>query len=965
MLGLGVEDEQGGLLHLHDDDGRDLTTTPQSRPAHLAATTLLPEQWNLWRIPLDALPSGTSLAAVRLIAHTDYGSGWIQARVMAEDPGKNAQDGADVVACVRTTRGTHSGRGFSRGSTLPAVCLPHGMNFITPVTNARTRRWLYRWHGDPAPRLEAVALSHQPSPWIGDRGSMQVMPYLDAPVLEPRRRSRRFSHDDEVAQPDYYRVRLEGGIELELTATARTAAVRIHLPRAGGVTIDQPFAGHLYARVTDTGVSLHGWAPGNTVRPSRPSPPRVFFVGEIRSGTRIDTAYEDAGSVRSQAAHIPLSAGTHEVRLATSFISVEQAWQNLSLESQGTFEELRQAAHDAWSAPLAALELSGATAEQREAAYTGLYRLLCYPNIAHENAGGPDTPRMVHAAAALPLDREHTDTVTGCRILPGELYVNNGYWDTYRTCWPAYHLLMPDRAGVLLNGLLQTFRDGGWMGRWTAPGYIDCMVGTDSDVIFADAAVHGIDFDQDTAYLSALRNAMTPPAQTEVGRVGNRAARFCDWVDSSIPEALSWTVQNAIDDAAIGRWAGRLAHRANGEARSDLLAEAFYFTNRSLRWRCLFDPDCGFIRERRDDGMWKVAPADFNPREWGGGYTETNGWGMAFSPVHDAAWLADALGGPAALGRRLDAYFQDPEKAVASQRGTYGHILHEMTEARALGMGQFAVSNQPAHHVPFMYLHSDRPDRAAEVLHDAFGRYFNGGRIGQGWPGDEDNGEFSAWWLFVAMGLYPLDVGSGEFVVTVPQLPSVRWTRSDGTVLSVTREGSGKYIADVEVNGCALLAPVLRATALHGDTHLRVRVDTRPHGWGTGARLASVSAGEYRRDKTRSGNLHSSLQSAAALVDDAATTEVVLPPNTRLELELDRPEPARVFTLTGTGSLDVAVAVCADGVWCRAAERRVRFRFPEETRVIALPAPPGAEPCIEAIRWLFPNGARLTQLEVI
>ncbi|RAX21967.1 hypothetical protein DRB06_05060 [Actinomyces sp. Z5] len=968
LLGVGADDGRGALRHLCDDNGHDLTAVPPPRPAHLAATTLIPEQWNIWRVPLDALPSGTPLSAVRLISFADHGAGWIQARVVGGDSSTQTRRARDVVDYVRTTRGTHTGRGFSRGSTLPAVCLPHGMNFVTPVTNARTRRWLYRWHGDPNPRLEAVALSHQPSPWIGDRGSMQIMPYVHAPVSDPQRRALRFSHEEEIAHPDYYRVRLDGGIELEMTATARTAAVRICLPCAGGITVDQAFDGRLHTSVTDTGVLLHGWAPGNVVRPSHPSPPRVFFVGEINGGGEVIPAFEDDGHVRSQAAHVPLPAGTHEVRLATSFISVEQAWHNLSLESEGrAFEDLRQAAHSAWAEPLGALELPGATEEQRETAYTSLYRLLCYPNVAHENTGSERVPRIAHAAVALPLEREHTDTVTGCRVLPGELYVNNGYWDTYRTSWPAYHLLMPGLAGKLLNGMLQLFRDGEWMGRWVAPGFIDCMVGTDSDVIFADAAVHGVDFDQDVAYLSALRNAMTPPAHTEVGRAGNRTARFRDWVDSSTPEALSWTVQNAIDDAAIGRWASRLADRADGEARSDLLAEAFYFINRSLRWRNLFDPDSGFLRQRRDDGMWEVAPANFNPREWGGGYTETNGWGMAFSPVHDAAWLANALGGPAALGRKLDDYFQDPEKAAVSQRGTYGHILHEMTEARAIGMGQFAVSNQPAHHVPFMYLHSDRPDRAAEVLTDAFDYLFNGGRIGQGWPGDEDNGEFSAWWLLVAMGLYPLDVGSGKYVVTPPQLAAVRWTRRDGSVLSITREGDGKYIAGVEVNGHPLTAPVVDASTLHADVHVLVRVCSQPHSWGLGDRRLSMTSDEheYQRDKAHSENLRSTVPGAVALVDDSADTETVLPPDTRLEVELDRPEAARVATLTGTGSVDVEIAVREDGAWSGAVKRRVVFRWPEETRVIGLPTSPAGVHNVEAVSLRFPTGARLTQLEII
>ena len=958
-LSLQIQDDDSQAIAVIDREGHNLSQPPAAVAPHLAATILYPEQWNLWSIDLRNY-SQANLATLALRSHVDHGTGWLQVRTRtAPEPAE-----LDRVQRVRTTRGTHNRRGFSRGNVLPLTCLPHGMNFLTPMTDARTRQWVYTWHGDPHPALQGLAISHQPSPWIGDRCSMHLMPYLGQPVLDPQQRALRFRHEDETAQPDLYRVELENGIVLATTPTVRGAVVQLDLPTDGGITVDQTFPGYLQCQTTDAeGVSFHGWAIGNVDRPSEPSEPRIFFVGLVPEGGSIAPAQENDGSERPYAAHIALPAGKHEIFLATSFISVEQAWHNLELELSGkTFAQVQEAAHREWLTELNKLEIDGVSDTIQDIAYSSLYRLLCYPNVAHENRGTAEEPEMVHAAISKLLLRAHSDVGTGCEVLPGELYVNNGYWDTYRTCWPAFHLLYPEKAPTLLGGLLQLFRDSSWMGRWSAPGFINCMVGTSSDVIFADAAAHRINFDQHAAYLSALRNAMTPADSQVVGRKGNAFARFQPWVDTSQHEGLSWTLEGCVNDVGISRWAERLAQETTDESvRADRQAEDFYFANRAATWRNLFQAESGFIVGRSKSGQWLQEAADLNPRIWGGDYTETNGWGMAFSSVFDGAALAQMHGGPAALGEKLDAYFQDPEKCLWEQRGTYGEILHEMREARAIGMGQFALSNQPAHHVPFMYLHSDRPDRAAEVLHDSFTRLFNGGEIGQGWPGDEDNGEFSAWWLFVALGLYPLDVSSGEFVITPPQVGSFRWTRADGTTLAMQTSGSGIYIRRVTVNGQIREQPVVTVEELHQNFEMLVELSAEPCNWGQGSHPSSLEVSEYRRDALFQARVQSGVAQTEALIDDVGDSLVELPAGQEVLLELGATASPQVLTVTGDAPVEIKVELRRNGQWVPGIERTVTFHWENETRVLPLDNA-GVE--IDALRLVCPNGGQLRQLEL-
>ncbi|WP_244268109.1 glycoside hydrolase domain-containing protein [Microbacterium foliorum] len=809
---------------------RDRYDVPLTPEAQFAARWSMPEQWNADTVslaPMHADPTRRTSVAVELVLGTGSlaGSSGLPAQVtgfvqcvIAEQPA--IDEALPPVERVDTRRGSHSGPRFSRGNTIPAVALPHGFTFVTPATDASDTRWPYRpgIHDDPpGRRLEALQFSHQPSPWIGDRSVLQLMPFDGRPTSERAARRRWITPGTERARPHEYAVELGGGLRAEMTATSHTAAFRVHSTDTGtgtdtdagaivGFVIDQPTD---EGRLVWTDDGFAGWTPegpedwGNA--------PRCYFAGTVRRREGDDAAdlhgaLDDDG--RARVAGYVGGHGSLEVRVAVSFLSVEQARRSLDLEAPAdvTYDELRATAAASWNRVLGRVTIPPLPAahaphrrlaheENRDRLAAALHRMHLYPNTAAENTGTADAPAWRFAdvfAAREPFGERETSAP----IVDGELVVNNGYWDTYRTEWPALALLDPALTGRLLDGQLAQYRRGGWMARWSAPAYVDSMVGTSSDQIFADAARWGVDFDRREAFESGWRNACEPGPDALRGRKGIGRGRFTGYISSDVPEGMSWTIENAVSDAALGRFAAQLASDPLASPTDAARYRAFarYFANRALSYRSLFDPETRFFRGRDDRGSFSSEP--FDPRVWGGDNVETNAWGMSVGAVHDGAGLAALHGGPADFGRHLDALFAEPETADERFGGSYGTVIHEQREARALRSGMCAISNQPAHHIPFMYAYSDRPWRAAAIVHELAGRLFAGAHIGQGFPGDEDNGEMSAWWLWAALGLYPLELASGLLRIGSPLLDDIRVDRADGSSLRIRshRTGSNAHV---------------------------------------------------------------------------------------------------------------------------------------------------------------------------
>lgn len=990
-FGVRFELDDGAVVTLRDQHDHAV----DGKQFGARGSCLVGDNWNLLRLDLTPLAGRRIVCVLLTNEPRQNGAAWLQVFGPADAP----VEADDVVERVDTRRGTHSAFLYSRGNTLPLTCVPHGFNFLTPATNARDPSWLYGWHrdGGPTPRLQGLAFTHEPSPWIGDRSAFQVMPWVGG-ACDPAGRSLAFDHDRETARPHRYAVDLDGGVRAEMTATSRAAVFRFTFAQAGprGVVLDQQIeAGSVTVSRTPDGRACFEAAvppqPGWSTRLERPFPPayvygefsvpgrprvvrerRSPFATTVIAGRRLVNSWVGRHLTmrlrRPQAVLVEVDDDVVELRVAMSFISCEQARRSLANEvADDDYDQVETRAHDAWANLLGRLEIDGGTLDQRQSAWSNLARLYCWPNEHHENLGSAETPSWAYASPYRPA-QEHGRSHTGCQIVPGPLYVNNGYWDTVRTAWPAYHLLTPERAPDLLDGILQQARDGGWMGRWVAPGYVDCMVGTNSDQIFADAIERGIALDELTAYDTALRNATTPSDSPLTGRKSIGRARFVGHVDTDEPEGLSWSMENAQCDAAIARWSASLVERAErGEIDTSRLDEyrsnAVWFANRALSHSVLFDHRIGFYQGRTPDGSWRVAEAaDFDPAVWGYDYTETSAWGQAFHAQHDGATLARLLGGEHRLSAKLDELLRTPAITRPSMYGSYDYNTQEMNEAQAAGLGQLAISNQPAHHIPFMYLFAGRPDRTQWLTRELLDSQFVGSEIGQGYPGDEDNGEMSAWWLFAASGLYPLFPGGPEMVVTAPLFSRLAWTRADGTRLEVNATGvEHRYIQSMRLNGQPWDAVSIPSRLLQGDVRIDVQLGPEPSDWGRQSRpwSASTASGQVRHwtpDHTSSATI----DGPASLVDDRGETVTELAVGESVTLSWPEPVHTGCLTLTSAdaGQLALLVEVRADGAWRDAGVRPRASRWPHQTQAYSLAS------TFDAIRFTATGKAQLTQIEV-
>lgn len=910
--------------------------------AQFSARWSMPEQWNANTVALGAW-AGRRITAVECVLGADSlkalstpieAHGFVEMRLVERRPPAECTPAEQV----DTRRGTHSGDRFSRGNTIPAVAVPHGFNLVTPATDAADSRWPYRpfVHDDKrGRRLQALQFSHQPSPWIGDRGVLQLMPFSGQPRSRRSARTRWIRPGSEEARPYLYAAELDGGLRVEFTVSDHAAAFRVRsedeTERVGFVFDQLENRGCLtLAQVDDGRVRLSGWVAESD--PEWGNGPRMYFSGESTGPVEAFGALNDAGR-GSVAGHLS-AHGTLEVRIATSFISIEQAQRSLNLEASRsqTFEAIRDAAHEAWNRVLSCVSVPPLPAqdrawrglahdEQLTNLYSNLYRLHLYPSNAAENTGTADAPRWCYADVFTP-PAAHGESRTGAPIASGRLAVNNGYWDTYRTAWPMIHLIDPVLAGALLDGQLEQYRRGGFMARWSAPGYVDSMVGTSSDQIFADAARWGVNgFDAELGFDSGWRNACEPSPHPRAGRKGIARARFTGYVSRDIHEGMSWSLENAVSDAGLARFASLLAARSStatpeeagvqaNDGASRYRAYSRYFANRALSYRQLFDPHSGFFRGKDALGAFPSTPLD--PRVWGGDYVETNAWGMSVTPVHDGAGLAALHGGPDALGAHLDRLFAEPETARLEFAGSYGTVIHEQREARAQRSGMCALSNQPAHHIPFTYVHSDRPWRSAPLVHGLAERLFTGGHIGQGYPGDEDNGEMSAWWLWAAIGLYPLELGSGELLIGSPLFDDVTVYRANAGRLRVhaRRESpTSRHLTAVHVNGVPLTQPILSVDMLAADCDLELWFQNATP---RDSPLWYVTAPEvvpWCSDLTRTEWTIASAEIShpERAFDDGATTgdaSVVLAPGEWIGNAFD--EPKRVTDITVTAAADVA-----------------------------------------------------------
>jgi hypothetical protein len=486
---------------------------------------------------------------------------------------------------------------------------------------------------------------------------------------------------------------------------------------------------------------------------------------------------------------------------------------------------------DAWNERLAVVDdVQGATDTQLITLYSSLYRLNLYPNSQFENTGTEADPVYKYASPVAGTTGSASDTQTNAKIVDGKIYVNNGFWDTYRTAWPLYSMLYPDVTEELVDGFVQQYRDSGWIARWSSPGYADLMTGTSSDVAFAEAYLAGA-LSTDTAleaYDAAVKNATVLPASNAVGRKGLGQSIFLGYTEATTHESASWGLEGYINDFGIAEMAKALSEDPNTPADrvAQLKEEATYFEARAEHYGEMFNPEAGTFTSRNADGSW-TSGADFDKKAWGGAFTEASAWTFGFHAPHDVDGLAALYGGRQGLVDVMHDFLTVREKADYSG-------IHEAREARDVRLGMLGMSNQIAHHIPYVLAEAGDPSGAQELIRDIQDRLFIGDDIGQGYPGDEDNGEFSAWYVFSALGFYPLEVGSGNYTIGTPLFDSA--TLSMGgkdLVINAPGASSGKdYVAGVSINGEPISETTFDGDLVRTGGTLDFTMSDTPSTWG-------------------------------------------------------------------------------------------------------------------------------------
>ncbi|PYC75104.1 ATP-binding protein [Micromonospora arborensis] len=858
-----------------DQHGYPLTGTGQG-----ASKVLYADQWNLVQADLGTVARGKTIDRILLAYDNPQATeetrfqGWIDDIELTAAPA--SIDGSTLTNYVDTRRGTNSTSGFSRGNNLPITSVPNGFNFFTPVTDATSDSWAYEYHRTNneanLPMLQGLAISHEPSPWMGDRNQMSVMPVVgDGPLSgAPASRAVAFSHDDETAQPDLYRVTLQNGLIAEMSPTDHAGIMRFTFP-SGQARGSLVFHNGTFTIGADGTVT--GWVDNGSGLSAGRS--RMFVSGAFDRAPTASAATSATFDVST----------TREVtmRLATSFLSVDQARRNLDLEVTGrSFDQVHAAATAAWKDRLGRVEVRGATEAQLVTMYSNLYRLNLYPNSQSENTGTAAAPRWQYASPVSAPTGASTPTRTGAKIVDGQIYVNNGFWDTYRTVWPAYSLLYPDIAAKIADGFVQHYRDGGWIARWSSPGYADLMTGTSANVALAQAYLTGVKLpDPLAAYDAAVKDATVASGRGAVGRKGIETSLFLGYTPTSTAESVSWALEGYINDYGIGNMGAALAKdpATPKSERDRLKEESRYFLERAQNYVHLFDSKTKLFQGRDAAGNFLAG----DPLDWGGVYTETNGWNFAFTAQQDGQGLANLYGGPKALRDKLDAFFSTPENA--DRPGGYGGIIHEMIEARAVRMGQLGMSNQPSHHIPYMYDFAGAPAKTQSTVREILRRLYVGSEIGQGYLGDEDNGEMSSWYILSSLGIYPLQAGSSGWAIGSPQFTKMTVHRASGDIVVNAPNNSTRnvYVQDVSVNGKKQRSLSVDVAALAKGGTIDFQMGPNPSSWGSGKNDAppSLTKGDKvpkpLQDTTGPGIGTATAtdgQDASKLFDDSSTTQL-------------------------------------------------------------------------------------------
>lgn len=686
----------------------------------------------------------------------------------------------DLVQYVNTLQGTNSTYELSWGNTYPTTAVPYPMNSWSPQTGKNGDGWKYQYS---ATTIRGFQPTHQCSPWVGDYGVFSLMPVSEL-VVDESKRATPFSHDKEIAKPHYYKVTLENGITTEFSPTTRSAHFRFSFPAKGDAFL--VLDGYTKTSQVQIDVANHritGYVHNGAFSPKTH---KNYFIIQfdkpfVSYGTwenRKNTIQKNNLSREGEGigAYVQFAKGSKvQAKVSTSYISPEQAEVTMTRElgKHSSVEATKQAAADVWNQLLNRVLVEGGTEEDMKTFYSCMFRANLFSHKFYEEK--EDGSPYYYS----PYDE---------KIHDGYMFTDNGFWDTFRSQFPLTNILHPTMQGQYMQALLDAQEQCGWLPSWSFPSETGGMVGNHSISLLTDAWVKGIrTFDPEKALKAYAHEAMNKgPWGGANGRV-----RWKDYYQLGYipyPESMGSTAQTleyCYDDFC----AYQLAKMTGNKFYEEVFARQIY------NYKNVYDPSVGFMRGRKLDGSW----ADFDAFEWGGPYCEGNAWHYNWSVFHDVQGLIDLTGGDERFVAKIDSVFALPGIV---KYGTYGTKIHEMLEMELAKMGQYAQGNQPIQHMIYLYSYAGQPWKTQYWIRQVMDRLYNSSE--NGYPGDEDQGGMSSWYVLSALGIYSVCPGTDEYVLGSPKFRKATITMEDGKKFVIEAKGNSKdnvYIQNATLNG--------------------------------------------------------------------------------------------------------------------------------------------------------------------
>ncbi len=681
--------------------------------------------------------------------------------------------------------GTESNYTLSTGNTYPAIAMPWGMNFWVPQTGKMGDGWQYSY---TAEKIKGFKQTHQPSPWINDYGQFSIMATTGTPEFDENKRASWFSHKAETATPYYYKVYLaDYDVVTEIAPTERAAIFSFTFPET-----DQA---NILVDAFDRGSSItvipgQNKIVGYTTRNSGGVPDNFknYFVLEFDHPFTVSTAGEVDKDYHFTAASTSSVTCDHagaivqfktrrgervHVRVASSFISSEQAELNLKELGTRSLDQVKEAGRQRWNEVLSKIDVSDDNVDHLRTFYSCLYRSLLFPRAFYEiNAKG----ETVHYS---PYNGE---------VRPGYMFTDTGFWDTFRCLFPLIDLVYPSMGEKMQAGLVCAYDESGFLPEWASPGHRGCMVGNNSASIVADAYLKGLrGYDAEKLWKAVVHGAnAVHPTVNSTGREGYQYYNKLGYVpyDVKINENVARTLEYAYDDWCIYQFG-----KALGKSEKELKP----FKQRAMNYRNVFDPETKMMRGRLENGKFQ---SPFSPYKWGDAFTEGNSWHWTWCVFHDPQGLIDLMGGKEAFNLKMDSVFTVPPIFDESY---YGQVIHEIREMQIMNMGNYAHGNQPIQHMLYLYGYSGQPWKSQYWIREVMDKLYT--PAPDGYCGDEDNGQTSAWYVFSAMGFYPVCPGSNQYVLGTPYFNKINVHLENGKTLSITANSHDTYVQSLKLNG--------------------------------------------------------------------------------------------------------------------------------------------------------------------